>query len=65
MFGRSPLTVGGRELVLWTSSGDFQACPSAKSGEYQIFVKVLGFVKEDCTLIAIRTRSANGTVWEY
>ena len=66
VFGRSPLTVGGKELVLWTSSGDFVACPTTESGEYQVFVKVQGFAKEECTLIMIRTRAANSTSsWEY
>ena len=63
VFGRAPLTAGGRELVLWTSLGDFQACPAAK--EYQIFVRNQAFEREDCTLIVVKTRASNGTVWQY
>jgi hypothetical protein len=66
-FGRAPLTVGANaQLVLWSPNGDFEACPVGDAGTYQIYVRVANNDRIGCTLIMIRTRSANGTSsWQY
>ncbi|KAI0167648.1 hypothetical protein BJ166DRAFT_238927 [Pestalotiopsis sp. NC0098] len=66
-FGRDKPGTSDETPFLFSSAGDFEACPSAgDEGVYGLWVHTDNSGREGCTVIRISTAPANGaSAWQY